>query len=117
MWGSILQAVIDFLIIGLTMFLVLRIFAQLSKRAAEIREDLKKKLNAEQAEKEAAEKKKKEEEERAQALAAEEAARIEAERIAAEQERLAEEHRLAEEQKREQLALLREIRDLLKTEQ
>lgn len=115
MWGSIVQAVIDFLIIALTMFLVLRIFVQITKRATAIREDLKKKLHAEELAREAAEKKQKEEEERAQALAAEEAARIEAERIAAEEERLAEEHRLAEEQKREQLALLREIRDLLKT--
>ncbi len=116
LWGSILQAVIDFLIIALTMFLVLRIFVQLSKRATEIREDLKKKLRAEEVAKEAEEKKKKEEEERAQALAAEEAARIEAERVAAEEARLADEKRLDEERRREELALLREIRDLLKKE-
>lgn len=116
LWGSIVQTVIDFLIIALTMFLVLRIFIQLSKRATALREDLKKKLNAEQVAKAAEEKKKKEAEEKAKALAAEEAARLEAERVAKEQAKLAERERIAEEARREELALLREIRDLLRQE-
>ena len=114
LWGGIVQAIIDFLIIALTMFLVLRIFVQITKRATAIREDLKKKLYAEEVAKAAEEKKKKEEEEKAKALAAEEAARLEAERTALENERLAERERMAEERRIEELSLLREIRDLLK---
>ena len=106
-WGTLLQKVIDFLIIAIVLFIVLRIASGISARSAKIREEVQKKIHREEIEKaeeekKAAEDKKKAEEEKAAALAreAEEALRIKEEK---EQARLEREE-----------ALLREIRDILK---
>lgn len=68
-WGSLLQAVINFLIIAMVVFLILRVYTKVEKVARETlkREELEKKKAEE-------EKKKAEEEAKAQALAAEKAA-------------------------------------------
>ena len=117
LWGSLLQAVFDFLIIATALFVVIKIWAALTKRAKTINEQIQKKVHEQElAEKAAQEEKAKAE---AEAKAAEEAAaKAEAEAKEAqrlEQERLAceKEAQLLREQKEEELALLREIRDYL----
>lgn len=107
-WGTLIQKVIDFLIIAIVLFIVLRIASGLAARSARIREDLQKKIHCEElekaeAEKKAEEEKKAAEEEKALALAkeAEEALRLKEEK---EQARLEREE-----------ALLREIRDILRS--
>ena len=117
LWGSLLQSVFDFLIIAAALFVVIKIWAALTKRAKTINEQIKKKVHEQElAEKAAQEEKAKAE---AEAKAAEEAAaKAEAEAQEAqrlEQEKLAceKEAQLLREQKEEELALLREIRDYL----
>lgn len=107
-WGTLIQKVIDFLIIAIVLFIVLRIASGLAARSARIREELQKKIHREElekaeAEKKAEEEKKAAEEEKALALAkeAEEALRLKEEK---EQARLEREE-----------ALLREIRDILRS--
>lgn len=113
LWGGLLQAIIDFLIIAATLFLVMKIWAVVTKRAREINEQITKKVREQElAEKAAEEARVKAEEE---AKAAEEAAKKQQEEAArAEEERkraeaLAEEARIAKEQREEELALLRKI--------
>ena len=113
LWGGLVQAVIDFLIIALTLFIVMKIWAGVTKRAREFNEQLNKKVHEQElAEQAAAEAKAKEE---AEAKAAEEEAirQQEAARLAEEEAKkaalLAEEARIAKEQREEELALLRQI--------
>lgn len=113
LWGGLVQAVIDFLIIALTLFIVMKIWAGITKRAREFNEQLSKKVHEQElAEQAAAEAKAKEE---AEAKAAEEEAirQQEAARLAEEEAKkaalLAEEARIAKEQREEELALLRQI--------
>lgn len=113
LWGGLVQAIIDFLIIAATLFLVMKIWAVVTKRAREINEQITKKVHEQElAEKAAEEARVKAEEE---AKAAEEAAKKQQEEAArAEEERkraeaLAEEARIAKEQREEELALLRKI--------
>lgn len=113
LWGGLVQAIIDFLIIAATLFLVMKIWAAVTKRAREINEKITKKVHEQElAEKVAEEARVKAEEE---AKAAEEAAKKQQEEAArAEEERkraeaLAEEARIAKEQREEELALLRKI--------
>ncbi len=117
LWGGLLQAVIDFLIIAATLFAVMKIWSVVTKRAREINEQIRKKvLEEELAEKAAAEAKAKEE---AEAKAAEEAALLAAQKEADEKARAErraayeEERRRMREQREEEIALLREIRDTL----
>ncbi len=111
LWGSFLQAIINFLIIAFALFLVIKIAAGLSKRANKIVNEIK---NLTEDEEEKA--RLKAEADKAAAKAAEEAEK------AAEAARLAEEQRAAEEKRfrdaaYEQNELLKEIRELLKNQQ
>lgn len=117
LWGGLLQAILDFLIIAATLFAVIKIWAAVTKRARAFNEQLQKKLHEQElAEKAEAEAKAKAE---AEAKAAEEAARKAAEDEAKAQRReqikLAHQNevQIAKGQKEEELALLREIRDYL----
>ncbi len=107
LWGEFLQKIIDFLIIALTLFIVLRIASGVAARAAKIRERAYELANAEQLEEEAAAAAAAKAEEEAKATVEAEAKAkaeaAEAAKIKAEEERL-----LRQEQ------LLTEIRDLLK---
>lgn len=106
-WGTLLQKVIDFLIIAIVLFIVLRIVSGISARSAKIREEVQKKLHHEELEKAEAEKK-----------AAEEKQKAEEEKAAEEKRQAEEALRIKEEKEQARLereeALLREIRDLLK---
>lgn len=106
MYGTLIQAIIDFLIIALTLFIVMRLYAHFSQRAKKLNENIKGLLVHESEEE--LQKKKEEEEKAAKAeaeKAAEEAAKAEAEAAKAE----------AEKQKLlSSVELLEEIRDLLK---
>ena len=106
LWGSFVQAIINFLIVALTLFIVMRVANHVNKemRAILTNEEEKAAAAAEAAKIEA-EKKAAEE---AAAKAAEEA-RIAEEKRKAEEALMAEKARLAREE-----ALLTEIRDLLK---
>ena len=116
MWGTFVQAIIDFLIIAFTLFVVMRIVSGFSNRTKKITEGVRNMLSKEDeelaakeaAEKAEAEKKAKEEEEKAKA---------EAEALALKQ--AAEEAEIKEEKERrkKEAALLEEIRDLLKSKQ
>ena len=71
-WGSLIQAIINFLIVAMVVFLTLRVYAKLEKRAKEL-------LKKEEIEKKKAEEQKKKEEEAAKAKAlAEQQAALEA---------------------------------------
>ena len=111
LWGAFLQAIINFLIIAFTLFLVMRIANKISKKASKLAVEIKS-LTEDENEKA----KLKAEAEKAAAKA-----KAEAEK-AAEEARLAEEKRLADEKKLrdaafEQNELLREIKELLKSQQ
>ena len=108
LWGEFVQKVIDFFIIALFLFLVLRIFTAVNNRCAKIRQGIVDKLT-DSDERAAAE---------AAALAEAEAkAKAEAEALAKEKAE-AEAKAIADEKARleRQEALLSEIRDLLKAE-
>lgn len=120
LWGGLVQAVIDFLIIALALFTLMRVATAVMKRTTQLRNDVMSKLTDAEEKKAAAEAQQKAEEE---AKAQEEAARLAAEeqRARDEAERAAAAAAKAEEEKREAEArmvreeeLLREIRDLLK---
>ena len=106
LWGTFLQKIIDFLIIALVLFLVMRIASAVMAHSKKLRENM---INAiTQADEEAALAAAKAEEE---AKAKEEAAAIAEAKAKAEAEaKLAAE----EERKRKEIELLAEIRDLLK---
>ena len=111
MYGNLIQTILDFLMIALTLFIVLRICTRLSARARALSANVKELLTTEN---EAELRAKKEAEEEAARIAAEE----EAARIAAEEEAAKEAAaKKAEEEKQKLLScaeLLTEIRDLLK---
>ena len=99
MWGTFVQAIIDFLIIAFTLFVVMRIVSGFSNRTKKITEGVRNMLSKEDEElaaKEAAEK--------AEALALKQAA---------EEAEIKEE----KERRKKEAALLEEIRDLLKSKQ
>ncbi len=106
MYGNLIQTILDFLMIALTLFLVLRIFSKLSAKARKLSSNVKEMLSHENEEEIA---RKKAEEEAAAKAAEEEAARLAKEEAAAKAK--------AEEEKQKLLScaeLLSEIRDLLK---
>ena len=107
LWGSFIQAIIDFLIIAVVMFTVMQIAASLNRRAERIRREIHEKFAAE----ELAAQRKADEEAKAKAeadaLAAAEAEQAKAEAEAAKIK--AEEDRLVRQEE-----LLRDIRDLLR---
>lgn len=86
LWGSFLQAIINFLIIALVMFLFLKIFATITKKAAELRNEMTDKLTGADKEREKAEAEAKAKEE-AEKKAAEEAKAKEEAELAAEKAR------------------------------
>ena len=107
LWGDFFQAIVNFLIVAFTLFLVVRIASKMAERSLKIREKM---INAltdidEKAAALAAAKTEEEAKAKAEAEAAE-AAKAEAERIALEKE---------ESRKKAEIDLLTEIRDLLKT--
>ncbi len=113
LWGAFLQKIIDFLIIALVLFVALRIVSAVMAHSRKIRQNV---INAltdadEKAAAEAEEKAKAEAEEKARAEAeAAVAAEKEAARLEAESAKIREE----EERRKCEVALLTEIRDLLK---
>lgn len=114
LWGGFVQAIINFIIIALTLFIVMRIVSGFSARAKKLSGDVKNLFtDADEKAAACAEAAKLEEEAKAkaeaEAKALEEAARLEAE--AKEKAKLLEE----ENRKKREEALLTEIRDLLKS--
>ena len=107
LWGGFVQAIINFVIVALTLFIVMRIVSAFSNRAKKLSTDVKNLLSDEDEKAAAAAEAARLAEE--EAKAAEEAARLEAEN--AEKAKIAAE----EERKVREEALLTEIRDLLKT--
>ena len=106
-WGSLIQSTLDFLIIAIVLFIVLRVASALSARSAKIREEVQRTIHREQMERLEAEKKADEEKKKAESEKAEQIARE------AEEARLEKERKNDERLEREE-ALLREIRDILK---
>jgi large conductance mechanosensitive channel len=106
LWGTFLQKIIDFLIIAIVLFVVLRIATAIAARSAKIRQNMINKFtDADEKAAEAA----------AAAAAAEAEAKAKAEEEAkAKAEAEAEKVRTEEERRRSEIALLTEIRDLLK---
>ena len=118
LWGGLVQAIFDFLLIALTLFMVMKVWAVFTKRAREFNEQLKKKLHEEELAKKALEEERAKVEAEAKAME-EEAKKQEELALLARQEaeraqREAEEARLAKEQREEELALLRQICEALK---
>lgn len=106
LWGSFLQAIINFLIVAIALFIVMRVATAVRTRAEKLSTNVKNRFTD-------ADEKRAAEEAKAKAEA-EEAARIEAEK-AAEAQRLAEEEAAKEKARIErEEALLTEMRDLLK---
>jgi large conductance mechanosensitive channel len=114
LWGGFVQAIINFLIVALSLFIVMRLVAHFSDRAKKLSTDVKNLLTDDDEKAAAAAEALKLEEEalakaEAEAKAKEEAERLEAE---AKAKALALE---AENRDRREEVLLTEIRDLLKT--
>lgn len=107
LWGGFVQAIFDFLIIALALFIVMRVASALNTRAKKIREKVEAIAKAEELEAAAA--KEAEEKAAAEAKAAEEARIAEEAKAAAEAQVQAERERLVRQE-----TLLTEIRDLLK---
>ena len=106
LWGSLVQSMVNFLIIALALFAVMKISSAIRERAEKINKELRSRFVTSEAEKNEAE--------QAARLEAEEAARLEAERKEEEEKaRLEAEARERARLEREE-ALLTEIRDLLK---
>ena len=106
LWGSFLQAIINFFIVALTLFIVMRVALGMKNRAEKISRNVKNHFSDEdekQAEAEAAAAAEAEAKAKAEAEAAAKAARL------VEEEKAAEKARLAREE-----ALLTEMRDLLR---
>ena len=109
LWGSFVQRIIDFLIIAFVLFLVMRIVSAVMARSAKIRQNVINALTN-------IDEKAAEAEAEAQALAEAEAkAKAEAEAAKAEAE--AAKIKADEDRCKEQVALLKEIRDLLKNKE
>lgn len=111
LWGTFVQAIIDFLIIALALFIVMRVAAAISSRTKKIREKME--AIAKEEELAAAAAKEAEEKAIAEAKAAEEA-RVAAEAKAAEEARIEAAAREERERLQRQEDLLTEIRDLLR---
>lgn len=115
LWGSFLQSIIDFLIIALFLFLLMKVFNHAAARAKELQGDLVKELTPDRIKEERAAKAA---EEAAAAARAEEEAKAAAEAAAAAAERekaaLAEKEAAAIASRENTERLLAEIRDLLK---
>ena len=113
LWGSFLQTIIDFLIIALVMFSIMKIAASISKRANKLKEDIINKLAEEELEKKKAEeeaaKKKAEEEAKKKAEEEAEKERIRKEELEARQ---AEDEKIRQSMI-EQTEVLKEIKELL----
>lgn len=107
LWGEFLQKIIDFLIIALTLFLILRIVSAVASRAAKIRERAVELANKEEIEAQKAQ-------EELAKVEAEAKAKAEAEAKAAEEAAAAAKIKAEEERLARQEKLLTEIRDLLK---
>ena len=113
LWGAFLQRIIDFLIIALVLFIVMRVASGIMARSKKLHEDVKNALT--DADEKAAEAAAKAEEEAKEAAAKAEAeaatAKAAAEKAEAEEKAkcLAEEER-----KKKEIELLAEIRDLLR---
>lgn len=109
MWGSFLQAILDFLLIAFILFVMMRVANRLSARASRLTNDLKTMAGIGVEEAEAAKKAKEEADAKAkaEAEAAAEKARLEA-------EQKAEEARAEADRLKREIELLTEIRDLLK---
>lgn len=107
LWGAFIQVIIDFLIIALALFIVMRVSSALRARAEKITKSVTDMLNAEAAEKAAAEAE-------ANRLLEEEKAKAEAEAKRLEEERLAAEAKAERDRLESEIRLLTEIRDLLK---
>ncbi len=115
LWGAFLQAIINFLIIALALFIVMRVASGLNARAKKLHgKVIELTKNDEKEAKALAEAKAKEEE--AKALAEKEAKEAE-EKAAAEKARAEAEKRAECERLERQEALLTEIRDLLRKNQ
>ncbi len=113
LWGGFVQAIINFIIVALTLFIVMRIVSGFSNRAKKLSTDVKNLLTDED-EKAAAAAEAARLEAEAKAKAEAEAARLEAEAKAkAEAEAKAKSLEVENRDKREEV-LLTEIRDLLK---
>ncbi|MBQ7332803.1 MAG: large conductance mechanosensitive channel protein MscL [Clostridia bacterium] len=114
LWGGFVQAIINFLIVALSLFIVMRIVSGFSNRAKKFSSGVKN-LLTDADEKEAAELEaaKIAEEEKAKAEAEEKA--LEEAKAKAEAEKLAAELLEEENRKKREEALLTEIRDLLKS--
>lgn len=106
LWGALLQAMINFLIIAIALFAVMKIATAIRERAEKINKEIKSHFTDE-------DEKKKADEEKARSEA-EEAERIEAERAAEEERAKAEEIEAEKARLAREEALLTEIRDLLK---
>ena len=107
LWGAFIQVIIDFLIIALALFIVMRVASGLRARAERLAKSVNDMINADEIEKAAAEAEAKRIEEEKQAAAEAEAKRIEEQNAAAEE-------RAFKERAEAELRLLSEIRDLLK---
>ena len=110
LWGTFLQSVIDFFIVAVVLFLIMRIFARLTKSAAKLAGDMHANLPGvkEEAAAEAAAAAKAEAEEKAAAEAAAAEAEAEKARAIAESEK-------TREQREEELQLLRDIKAALQS--
>ena len=116
LWGAFVQAIIDFLIIALALFIVMKVAAAMRDRAIRIHAEVKNAITHEDDKAAEAARIEAEEKAKAEAEAAEAARLAEQERIK-EEERLAAEKKKAEERRESEIALLTEIRDLLKNSQ
>ncbi len=115
LWGAFLQAIIDFLIIALTFFIVLKIFNAAVSRARKMQDELRDGLTPQSVkEKEAAEAAAAAEKAAAEKAAAEAAAAEAAAKAAAEKEMILAASRAQVESTESTAKLLVEIRDLLK---
>lgn len=115
LWGAFLQAIIDFLIIALTFFIVLKIFNAAVARAKKMQDELRDGLTPQKIkEQEAAEAAAAAEKAAAEQAAAEAAAAEAAQKAAAEKEMILAASRAQVEATESTAKLLTEIRDLLK---
>ena len=114
LWGGFVQAIINFLIVALSLFIVMRLVAHFSNRAKKLSTDVKNLLTDDDEKAAAAAEALKLEEEALAKAEAEAKAKEEAERLEAEAKAKALALEAENREKREE-ELLTEIRDLLKT--
>ena len=114
LWGGFMQAIINFLIVALSLFIVMRLVAHFSDRAKKLSTDVKNLLTDDDEKAAAAAEALKLEEEAKAKAEAEAKAKEEAERLEAEAKAKALALEAENREKREE-ELLTEIRDLLKT--